>query len=210
RFNGDIGTKRFRVGNNLSFAYSTRDVIGSSGDGAGPGNELSGIRYTLIAAPVFPIYDKSGNYIPTSASLGDPTLYGDGNANPLAFVDATDWNIQRYRLFGNVFAEYNILDNLKFKTNVGADILFSDETIFKQRLSVAIYDPTSLSRGNVTDRNLIWNNTLEYNLAFGANTQHNLNVLLGMEAIDDRTDYLGASARNFLRTDPNFISLTTA
>ena len=32
RFNGDIGNKKFRVGNNLSLAYSTRDVIGSSGD----------------------------------------------------------------------------------------------------------------------------------------------------------------------------------
>ncbi|MBP7239702.1 MAG: SusC/RagA family TonB-linked outer membrane protein, partial [Saprospiraceae bacterium] len=50
RFNGDIGTKRFRVGNNISFSYTDRDVINSSGDGGGPGNELSGIRYALIAA----------------------------------------------------------------------------------------------------------------------------------------------------------------
>jgi len=203
RFNGDIGTKKFKVGNNLSLSYTTRDVIGSSGDGGGPGNELSGIRYTLIAAPVFPIYDDQGNYINTSASLGDPTLYGDGNANPLAFVDATDWTIQRYRIFGNVFAEYNITDHLKFKTTAGIDLLMQNESIFKQRLSVAIYDPTSLSQGDVTDRNLIWNNTLEYNTALDAGHNHNLSVLVGMEAIDDRTDYLGASARNFLRSDPN-------
>ncbi len=203
RFNGDIGTKKFRVGNNLSLAYTTRDVIGSSGDGGGPGNELSGIRYTLIAAPVFPIYDADGNYVPTSASLGDPTLYGDGNANPLAFVDATDWTIQRYRIFGNVFAEWNITDQLKFKTTAGIDLLFQNESIYKERLSVAIYDPTSLSEGDVTDRNLIWNNTLEYNTALDAAHNHNLSVLVGMEAIDDRTDYLGASARNFLRSDPN-------
>lgn len=204
RFNGDIGTSKLRIGNNLSIAYSSRDVIGSSGDGAGPGNELSGIRYALIAAPVFPIYDDAGNYINTSASLGDPSLYGDGNANPLAFIDATDWNIQRYRLFGNVFLEYNILDNLKFKTTAGADLLFQDETIFKERLSVAIYDPTSLTKGNVTDRNLIWNNTLQYTKSFGTNNEHTLDLLVGMEAIDDRTDYLGASANNFLRADPNF------
>ncbi len=60
RFNGDIGTKKFRVGNNISFSYTDRDVINSSGDGGGPGNELSGIRYALIAAPVFPIYDQNG------------------------------------------------------------------------------------------------------------------------------------------------------
>ena len=204
RFNGDIGTKRFRVGNNISFSYTDRDVINSSGDGAGPGNELSGIRYTLIAAPVFPIYDQNGDYINTSSSLGDPTLYGDGNANPLAFIDATDWTVQRYRFFGNVFAEYKILDHLTFRTNLGADILFQDETIFKERLSAAIYDPTSLNRGNVTDRTMIWNNTLDYTASIGASNDHNLSVLLGMEAIDNRTDYLGASASNFFLTDPAF------
>lgn len=204
RFNGDIGTKKFRVGNNISFSYTDRDVINSSGDGGGPGNELSGIRYALIAAPVFPIYDQNGNYINTSATLGDPTLYGDGNANPLAFIDATDWTVQRYRFFGNVFAEYSILDNLKVRTNLGTDILFHDETIFKKRLSAAIYDPTSLSRGNVTDRTLIWNNTIDYSTSFGASRSHNVSLVLGMEAIDNRTDYLGASARNFFLTDPNF------
>ena len=204
RFNGDIGTKRFRVGNNISFSYTDRDVINSSGDGGGPGNELSGIRYALIAAPVFPIYDQNGNYINTSASLGDPTLYGDGNANPLAFIDATDWTVQRYRFFGNVFAEYKILDNLTFRTNLGADILFQDETIFKERLSAAIYDPTSLNRGNVTDRTMIWNNTLDYTTSIGASKDHNISLLLGMEAIDNRTDYLGASASNFFLTDPAF------
>jgi TonB-linked SusC/RagA family outer membrane protein len=204
RFNGDIGTKRFRVGNNISFSYTDRDVINSSGDGGGPGNELSGIRYALIAAPVFPIYDQNGNYINTSASLGDPTLYGDGNANPLAFIDATDWTVQRYRFFGNVFAEYKILDNLTFRTNLGADILFQDETIFKERLSAAIYDPTSLNRGNVTDRTLIWNNTLDYTTSIGASKDHNVSLLLGMEAIDNHTDYLGASASNFFLTDPAF------
>ena len=204
RFNGDLGSKRFKLGNNLSLSYTDRDVIGASGDGAGPGNELSGIRYALIAAPVFPVRDDNGNIIPTSSLLGDPTLYGDGNANPVAFINATNWNIQRYRFFGNVFAEYNILDNLKFRTNLGADLLFQNETIFKERLSVAIYDPTSLSRGNVTDRNLIWNNTLDYSTSIGAQDQHYFSALLGMEAIDNRTDFLGASARNFFSANPNF------
>ncbi|HQW03684.1 MAG TPA: SusC/RagA family TonB-linked outer membrane protein, partial [Saprospiraceae bacterium] len=197
RFNGDIGTKKFRVGNNISFSYTDRDVINSSGDGGGPGNELSGIRYALIAAPVFPIYDQNGNYNNTSSTLGDPTLYGDGNANPLAFIDATNWTVQRYRFFGNVFAEYKFLPNLTFRTNLGADILFQDETIFKERLSAAIYDPTSLSRGNVTDRTMIWNNTLDYSTSIGASKSHNVSLLIGMEAIENRTDYLGASARNY-------------
>jgi len=203
RFNSDLGTGRFKVGNNISLSFADRDVIGSSGDGAGPGNQLSGIRYALIAAPVFSPKDKNGNPIPTSAQLGDFLLYGDGNANPIVFINNTHWNIQRYRVFGNVFAEYNILKNLKFRTNLGADLLMQSETIFKERLSAAIYDPTSLNRGNVTDRTFVWNNTLDYNTSFGVEDQHRVSLLLGMEAIENRTDYLGASANNFLISNSN-------
>ncbi len=203
RFNGDLTAGRLKIGNNISLSYANRDVINSSGDGGGPGNQLSGIRYALIAAPVFSPKDKNGNWINTSSQLGDPTLYGDGNANPIVFINNTHWNIERYRIFGNVFAEYNILKNLKFRTNLGADIVMQSETIFKERLSAAIYDPTSLNRGDVTDRNFVWNNTLDYTTSLGAEQQHNLSFLLGMEAIDNRTDYLGASANNFLISNPN-------
>ncbi len=201
RFNGDVHNNYIKFGNNLSLSYADRSVIGSSGDGAGPGNELSGVRYALIAAPVFPIRDEEGNLIPTSAELGDPVLFGDGNANPLAFIEATHWNVQRYRIFGNVFAELNILPDLVLKSNLGVDLLFRRESIFKERLSAAIYDPTSLSEGRVTDRNIVWNNTLDYAGTFGA---HRITALLGTEVIQNRTDYLGASARNLFITTANF------
>lgn len=202
RFNGELGKDWLRLGSNLSFSYSDRDVIGSSGDGAGPGNELSGIRYTLIAAPVFRMRYDDGSLVPTSSFLGDPTLYGDGNANPVAFIEATNWNIQRYRTFGNVFAEIRLREHLKLRTTFGMDILFSQEKIFKERLSAAIYDPTSLSEGRVTGRNLVWNNVLDYTTTIGSD--HRVSGLIGMEAIDNRTDYLGASANNFFSTNPNF------
>ncbi|GAB5552073.1 MAG: TonB-dependent receptor [Saprospiraceae bacterium] len=204
RLNGEVRKNWLTIGNNVSIAYSDRKVIGSSGDGAGPGNELSGIRYALIAAPVFPIRDEQGEFVPTSAVLGDPFLYGDGNANPLAFIENTDWNIQRYRVFGNVFAQAQINPMLSFKTNLGIDLLFRREKIFKERLSAAIYDPTSLSEGTVTDRNLVWNNTLDFNHALGAGSQHRINGLLGMEAIVNQSDFLGVSVNNFISAAPNF------
>ncbi|HQU61105.1 MAG TPA: SusC/RagA family TonB-linked outer membrane protein, partial [Saprospiraceae bacterium] len=62
RFNGEIKGDWLTIGNNLSFSFTDQKAINSSGDGAGPGNELSGIRYTLIAAPVFPIRRPDGEY----------------------------------------------------------------------------------------------------------------------------------------------------
>jgi TonB-linked SusC/RagA family outer membrane protein len=201
RFNGELGNKWFKVGNSLSFSHTDRKVIGGSGDGYGPGNELSGIRYALIAAPVFPVRKADGTYYNVSSELGDPTLFGDGNANPLAFIDNTDWHIRRYRVFGNVFAELQLLDGLKLRSTLGGDFGFDRETLFKQRLSAAIYDPTSLNEGRVFNQTLVWNNTADFQRTFG---DHRISALLGMEAIRNHTDYLGASANNFRRTDPLF------
>lgn len=201
RFNGDIGNKKFKVGNNFSFSQTNRKVVGSSGDGFGAGNELSGIRYALIAAPIFSERYKDGRPVNVSSELGDPTLFGDGNANPLVFIDNTDWTIKRYRIFGNVFAEYNPIESLKLRSSLGGDFLFENEKLFKIRLSDAIYNPTSLNENRVFNQNLIWNNTADFAKHFG---KHKVSALLGMEAIKNHTDYLGASGNNFRRTDPLF------
>jgi len=201
RFNGEIGGKRFRVGNNFVFSHTDRKVINGSGDGYGPGNEPSGVRYTLITAPVFPVRKPDGSYYKVTSELGDPTLFGDGNANPLVFVENTDWRIKRYRAFGNVYAELSILDGLNLRSTLGGDFQFQNEKLFKERLSVAIYDPTSLNEGRVFDQTMVWNNTIDFQRKFGG---HRISALAGMEAIQNRSDYLGASANNFRRTDPLF------
>lgn len=201
RFNGEVGKKWFRVGNNLSFSHTDRKVIGASGDGFGPGNELSGIRYALIASPVFSIYHDDSTYVKTSTELGDPTLYGDGNANPLVFIENTDWRIYRYRVFGNVFAEITPFEGLALRTTLGGDMQFTREKLFKERLSPAIYDPSSLNEGRVFNQTLTWNNTIDFQRKFG---RHRVSALLGMEAIQNHTDYLGASANNFRSTAPIF------
>ncbi|MCB9274671.1 MAG: TonB-dependent receptor [Lewinellaceae bacterium] len=201
RFNGEIGSRRFRVGNNLAFSHTDRRVINSSGDGYGAGNELSGIRYALIAAPVLPVRYPDGRYINVTSELGEPVLFGDGNANPLVFVENTDWTVKRYRIFGNVYAELTILDGLKMRSTLGGDFQFEREKLFKKRLSQAIYDPTSLNEGRVFDQTLVWNNTIDFQRTFGG---HRVSALVGMEAIQNHTDYLGASASNFRRTDPLF------
>jgi TonB-dependent starch-binding outer membrane protein SusC len=201
RFNGEVGGKVFKVGNSFSFSHTNRKLIGSSGDGFGPGNELSGIRYALITAPLFPERYRDGTNINVTSELGEPTLFGDGNPNPLVFIDNTDWHIKRYRIFGNVYAEIAPFDGLKLRSSLGGDFLFEKETLFKKRLSEAIYSPTSLNEGRVFNQTLIWNNTADYTRQFG---KHHISVLVGTEAIQNHTDYLGASANNFRRTDSLF------
>ncbi len=201
RFNGEVGKKRFKIGNNFSFSHTNRKVIGSSGDGYGAGNQLSGIRYALIIAPIVKERYADGTPVNVTSELGEPTLFGDGNANPLVFIDNTNWNIKRYRVFGNVYAELAPFEGLKLRTSLGGDFLFEKETLFKKRLSDAIYSPTSLNEGRVFNQTLIWNNTADFTKTIA---KHRISLLLGTEAIQNHTDYLGASANNFRRTDPLF------
>jgi TonB-linked SusC/RagA family outer membrane protein len=201
RFNGELNNDWFRIGNSLSFSHTSRQVINSSGDGFGPGNEPSGVRYLLITAPVVPVTYPDGSDLNVTSELGDPVLYGDGNPNPVVFNRKTDWNIARYRVFGNIYAELDLFKDLTLRTTIGGDFLFENEKIFKEKLSPNIYSPTSLNEGRVIDRSLIWNNTLNFTKAFNG---QNFSALVGMEAIQNRTDYLGASASNFTRTDPLF------
>ena len=207
RMNGETGNSWFKIGNNMSFSHTTRKVIGSSGDGFGPGNELSAVRYALIAAPVFSGINADGSIAKVTSELGDPTLYGDGNANPLVLIDHTDWHIDRSRIFGNVFAEFKILEGLKVKTTLGGDLTFEKEKLFKEYLSAAIYNPTSLNEGRVFNQSLIWNTTASYERKI---KKHALSALVGTEAITNHTDYLGASANNFRRTDPLFRYLSAS
>ena len=201
RINGETGNKWLKLGNNLSFGHTSRKVIGSSGDGFGPGNELSAIRYALIASPVFSGKYKDGTDVKVTSELGDPLLYGDGNANPLVLIDHTDWHINRSRIFGNVFLELNPAEGLKIRTTLGGDFSFEKDKLFKEFLSDAIYNPTSLNEGRVFNQTLIWNSTATYDKKFG---KHKTSALIGTEAIQNHTDYLGASANNFRRTDPLF------
>lgn len=202
RFNGEMGKNWFKIGNNLSFSHTDRKVINGSGDGFGPGNEPSGIRYALITSPLFSGTRADGSPINVTSELGDPVLFGDGNANPEIFIRNTDWHIRRYRVFGNVFAEIKPFEALRIRSTLGGDFNFERETLFKERLSAAIYDPTSLNEGRVFNQTLVWNNTADFQKTFGG--QHKVSALVGMEAIQNHTDYLGASASNFRRTDPLF------
>ncbi len=201
RINAETHKGRFKLGNNLAFSHTNRKVINGSGDGYGPGNELSGIRYALITSPLFPTTHKDGSTVKVSSELGDPTLYGDGNPNPLVFVNNTDWTIKKYRVFGNVFAELNLGEGLNIRSNFGGDFIFEQEKLFKEKLSAAIYSPSSLNEGRVTNQTLVWNNTIDYNKTIGSNK---ISALIGMEAIQNHIDYIGASANNFRKTDPLF------
>ena len=191
KLNIDV-TDKLSIANNINISYSDRNIIGSSGDGYG-GNGGSVVRYALFRTPAIPIYDQPGVY---SDLPQYPNFFGDGY-NPVALAMKTDNKEKQYRVFGDLYAEYKISKTLKFKSDVGVDVIMTKDKRFDENYgtNLRINSPNRLLVSSGTNTNLIWNNTLRYTKTFHGN--HNVNFIAGTEAISNKNSSHGGTDRNF-------------
>ncbi len=192
-------TDKLNVANNINISYSNKNSIGSSGDGYG-GNGGSVVRYALFRTPAIPVYDSAGVYSDLPAY---PGFFGDGY-NPVALASKTDNKEYQYRIFTNVYAEYKITRNFKFKSDLGLDAIFADNKRFDENYgtNLRINNPSRLTVSTNKNINIVWNNTFSYNKAF--NTIHNVSVLAGTEAISNKNKLHGGTDRNFANQSAQF------
>ena len=183
-----------RLGVNTQFSTSD-ETLASPDVGSAP---TPGLAVTL--APTIPLRDSSGEFAgPIGAG------YSDRN-NPVLMQFLNRWdNTERTSLFGNIWGEWQILDNLVFRTSVGLD--FND---FKRKDIETKVDNGFVTRGNnrlIIDSNkftsVVFTNTLNYNLELG---DHRIGVLLGAESVKNDFDAVFASADGFaVETEAYFV-----
>jgi len=185
-------TDRLTIGNNINLSYSKKNIVGSSGDGFA-GNGGSVVRYALFRTPLIPVYDSGDVYSDLPFYNG---FFGDGY-NPVALANKADNKELQYRVFTNLFGEYKITKNIRFKTDVGLDFIITNNKRFDENYgtNLRVNNPSTLSVNSSTNLNFIWNNTLRYNKIF--NSIHNLNVLVGTEAITNKNNIHGGSDSRF-------------
>ena len=130
-------TNRFNVGTNLLLSYAMQDKLSSKGDAPGI------IRHALIRPPIIPVYKNPSD--PTY-SARDPftdlpffaTPWDNSNnryefgANPVALAYFANAQRNNFKTFGNIYAEYALLDALKFKSNLGVDLNLRHNKAFYQ------------------------------------------------------------------------------
>ena len=162
-----------RIGENMSYMWS-KDLGLSTGTG-----EATLYSWSYRASPYVPVRDIQGNY--AGSKFG-----GTGNwQNPVANAERSRDNYwTNARLFGNLWAEIDLMKNLTFRTSYGLD--WTNHYHYRMNKPNLEF---SESQGDVdfeeqNDFNFRWvfTNTLTYNLK--AN-KHALTVLLGTEAIKD-------------------------
>lgn len=190
KLNIDLSDK-LSMANNINISFSDKKIIGSSGDGYG-GNGGSVVRYALFRTPPIPVFNEDGSY----TDLPDyPNFFGDGY-NPVALAVYSDNNENQSRVFGDIYLEYKILPDLKFKTDVGLDVIVTDDKRFDKNYgtNLRINSPNRLSVSTANNTNLLWNNTLRYNKTF--NGAHDFAIIVGTEAISNTNHIHGGTDHN--------------
>lgn len=177
------------VGENLTVAFS--NSVGTSTNSL-----LGNVVYDAFRMPsIAPVYDINGEF------SGYPP---SDVQNPLGNLYRNKDNERNnVKIFGNLFAEIQLIEDLKFKTNFGVNYTtFKSEnfnpTYVEPNAHRAIND---LSIVNEIKFDWVWSNTLNYTKTF--NDKHNLNVLVGLESISNVFEYTTASIQDLPTNELN-------
>src|SRR5690606_25411644 len=106
--------KGLRIGENMQFTYrSARNITGDAG-GAGSADDENEILSAFRMPTIIPVYDEFGGYAGTVAKgFNNPR-------NPRAARDAgKDNEVFESALFGNVYAELDVLPGLTVRSSIG-------------------------------------------------------------------------------------------
>ncbi len=189
---------RVNVGVNTQF-YTSKQTLASTDIGGAPTPSLG-----ITLAPTIPVYTSTGAF---AGPLGSG--YSDRN-NPLLMQYVNRWDhTKKTTVFGNVFAEVAILENLSFRTSIGLDHYRTDIRNIEPRIDNGFISRPVNSLTEITSdfSSVIFSNTLNYNLVLG---NHTFNVLLGTESIDNNLKSVNASGQGFAVESDSYFVLSAA
>lgn len=194
RYSGRINLENkakdwLNLGVHLSVARSERNTGQYDGTYAGGLNPLFMARVLPQAAP---IYDVDGY-----AGLANLPNDIEKNANPIGIIEVGEYVNNEFRVRGDVFAEFNLYEGLKFKTTFGFD---------HQTLEELLYDNKEFGAGGG-----IWNGVLyvaqaEVNQTTSSNIltytkqvkKHGFGGLLGFESQESKLKSINNSGYDIL------------
>lgn len=176
--------KRIRFGETLFGSYRNR--LGSTDN-----DEGSQWSQAYRMQPIVPVYDINGNFAGSKAS-------GTGNGqNPVAQLFRSKDNSNKdVRVLASVYAEVDIINNLKARSSFGIDYNNNYNTTFRDinpEHSEGSFQ-TSLALASGYQYRWTFTNTLSYDQQFG---KHRINALAGIESVDYRREQIGADRNGY-------------
>jgi TonB-linked SusC/RagA family outer membrane protein len=165
RLNVEKTFDRFKFGNNLTVSRTNSDIIPTDG--------IAGVvTNALTISPILPLNDENGDfYIETI----------DGNAiavNPAALIRGTTDGLQNDRLLGSIFAEYEFLEGLTFRSTLGLDVDKRLRRVYYDRNTGPRFggtaEPGLAQQAQAQSTQVVSTNTLNFQRSFA--NRHNLNL----------------------------------
>ena len=185
RFNGDATiVPKLKVGNSVTLtwnqSYGSSEPLGAA----------------MVAPPTIPVKNEDGSW-------GVPIEAGENGTNPVYLTELYKGNKQTmWRALANVYAEYQILDELKFKVTGAIDFAAQNDRAYYPKVDIAG------SYINFTDQKLdenmsmgyTWQNDylLYFNKDFG---KHHLDAMAGMSLQASQKKAVNGTVRGFLNDE---------
>jgi len=173
RFNSDYKiNKMITVGENASFSYS------SNVDAAPMENALK-------MPPTLPVYETDGE------TFSGPVGSMQDRQNPMReLYHNKDNRLKKWRIFANAYVDITPIKGMLFRSNFGIDYTNGYIRSLQHTWTSDVVKNTTNASETAQNHSTkwTWSNTLQYN--FDIAKDHNLNVLLGLEAHrDDDVDF---------------------
>lgn len=171
RFGGRLNLEhslndKFSIGMNLTATRSQLDRITNDNAFSTPGQLLAQI-------PISPLID------PATKDINGNTLYDNG----LFDAKYNNDNQITYRTIGNVFANYDIIPTLSFRSEFGADILNMNEASFADART---QDGSGIGKGqNFTAQNTTFNTNNYFTFTPNIGQRIKLSALAGMSYLQN-------------------------
>ena len=181
QINGDTKLKSFlKVGNSVKLQHDIKK------------NGSYDIKGTILSLPTRPIYDANGNW---AGPGSNPLLYGDID-NPIGKATIVENSTKGYNIQGNIYAEAEIIKDLKFKSlgGIETNIWYNRTWSPKYSWGVKSQENSYLFEGSNRSITLLWDNTLTYDKTIG---KHHINAVVGSSAQNNKYNYLSASVQKF-------------
>ncbi len=155
------------------------------------------------------VFIRAVNFEPTTPpknAQGDynGSKYTSTINNPIAQIDNTNNETTNFNVIGNVFAEFNIFKDLKFKSNYGITHGYDRYWDFAPTYFVKVGDGNavnSLYESYSIGGTQNWTNYFTYNNTFAYD--HSLSLMAGSEIYKEDYKFMGATGTDLVSNNPD-------
>jgi TonB-linked SusC/RagA family outer membrane protein len=180
-------SKKISIKFNLNPSFIRNNNVTAQGTGAGASTSIIGSATS--AQPYYPLHNPDGSYFAYQNIDASTVLF-----NPLALALEQRDVSTRTRILGNVSAQYNITNDLRFTVLLGATTNNTKGSSFTPQLP-AFLDNAAIGKDSASSQyNWLSEYTLNYNKTFG---KHSLSALAGYTVQEDVFESNSLSSNKF-------------